>query len=159
MLMRALLQKRTAALRRSLTSGPFPASSSAPAPAPTPRGPGFIKGSVFGFLLGLTLAGGSAYVYLLDDYQRSSQSLLASVEDLQKSTNKLQSHTKKIEVVEKDLKVVAKRSATKDEVERLRNELLKVIDDVHLSHLELKTQVWDLSQDVKGLKSSPKSNK
>ncbi|KAI8834679.1 hypothetical protein BC829DRAFT_377306 [Chytridium lagenaria] len=153
MLGRALLP-RTPAMRRWLTSGPFPASSSAPAPPPTPRGPGFIKGSFFGFLLGVSLAGGAAYVYLLDDYQSSSQSLLASVEDLQKSTNKLQSHTKKIEVVEKDLKVVAKRSATKDELEKLRNELLKVIDDVHLSHLELKTTVWNLSQDVKEIKKS-----
>ncbi|KAJ3107649.1 hypothetical protein HDU97_003643 [Phlyctochytrium planicorne] len=151
-----ILRSRTSrilAASRTFTSGPFPASSSVTPPPPSPRGPGFIRGSVFGFLLGLTLSGGAAYVYLLDDYQNSSQSLLASVEDLQKSTNKLQSHTRKIETVEKDLKALKGKTSTKDELEKLRNELLKVIDDVHLSHLELKTSVWDLTQDVKDLKS------
>ncbi|KAJ3325268.1 cytochrome c oxidase subunit 1 [Blyttiomyces sp. JEL0837] len=141
-----------AAVRRyTSTSGPFPASSSGAAAPPRQRGPGFIRGGILGFLLGTTLAGGTAYVYLLDDYQASSQSLLSSVEDLQKTTHKLQSQTKKIESVEKDLKIVADRTATKGDLEKLRNELLSVIDSVNISHLELKTNVWDLGQDVKAL--------
>ncbi|KAJ3056687.1 hypothetical protein HK097_005088 [Rhizophlyctis rosea] len=116
------------------------------------KGPGFFRGGIIGFLLGITLAGGTAYVYLLDDYQQSSQSLLASVEDLQKSTNKLKDHTRKIEVLEKDQKSLVAKAATKEDLEQLRSELLKVIDDVNLSHLELKTQVWEVAQDVKGSK-------
>ncbi|KAJ3414394.1 hypothetical protein HDV05_006668 [Chytridiales sp. JEL 0842] len=140
-------------VRRFYTTGPFPAGSSAAANpgavAYKPKGPGFIRGSIIGFLLGVTVTGGTAYVYLLDDYQTASQSLLSSVEDLQKSTAQLSVNTKKIQVVEKDLKTVADRAATKLEMEALRNELLKAIDDVNVSHLELKTNVWDLSQDVR----------
>ncbi|KAJ3044462.1 hypothetical protein HDV00_001889 [Rhizophlyctis rosea] len=116
------------------------------------KGPGFFRGGITGFLIGITLAGGAAYVYLLDDYQQSSQTLLSSVEDLQKSTNKLKEHTKTIEVIEKNHKALVAKAATKEDLEQLRRELLKVIDDVNLSHLELKTQVWELAQDFKGSK-------
>ncbi|KAJ3097041.1 hypothetical protein HDU96_000558 [Phlyctochytrium bullatum] len=146
MLMRRVL------LRRPFSTGPFPASSSVAPPPPTPRGPGFIKGSLLGFLVGVSITGGAAYVYLLEDYHKASQSVLVGVEDLQKSTNKIQSNLKKIETVDKGLEALKKQAASKDELEKVRNELLKVIDEIHLSHLELKTQVFDLGQDLKDLK-------
>ncbi|KAJ3291475.1 hypothetical protein HK104_006090 [Borealophlyctis nickersoniae] len=116
------------------------------------RGPGFFRGGIVGFLLGISLAGATAYVYLLDEYQQSSHSLLSSVEDLQRSTNKLKEHTKSIEKVEKEVKSLEGKAATKEEVEALRRELLKAIDDVNVSHLELKTQVWEIGQDVNAAK-------
>jgi len=40
--------------------------------------------------VGLTIAGGAGYYYLLDEYHVASNLLLSSVEELQKSTNKVQ---------------------------------------------------------------------
>ncbi|KAI9199643.1 uncharacterized protein BJ171DRAFT_518126 [Polychytrium aggregatum] len=122
---------------------------SSAAPAPARREGGFVRGSIIGFLLGLTLAGSTAYVYLVDDYNKSSLSLLSSVEDLQKSTSKISGYSKKIEIVEGRLKEHVAQAATKSEVEALRNELLKLIDNANVAHLELKTEVWDLSKDIK----------
>ncbi|KAJ3091455.1 hypothetical protein HK102_000480 [Quaeritorhiza haematococci] len=124
----------------------------ASAASAAPRKSGPIRGGILGFLLGLSLSGGAAYVYLLDEYQQTSRALLSSVEDLQSNTNKLRIHTQKIEGIEKDLKGFASRAATKDEVERLRNELLKKDDDLNIAHLELKTQVWELGQELEMLK-------
>ena len=45
--------------------------------------------SLIGFLLGLTVAGGTGYYYLFDDYHAASNLLLSVVEELQKSTNKV----------------------------------------------------------------------
>jgi hypothetical protein len=52
--------------------------------------------SLIGFLVGLTIAGGAGYHYLLDEYNTASRLLLSSVEELQKSTNKVQRTTNKI---------------------------------------------------------------
>ncbi|KAI9017367.1 hypothetical protein BC832DRAFT_544356 [Gaertneriomyces semiglobifer] len=114
-----------------------------------PRSRGFLRGGLLGFLLGITLSGGSAYVYLLDEYQQSANAVLTSVEELQKSTAKLKDHTKKIETLERDLAAHAKRAASVADVEALRSELLKVIDDLNVQHLELKTQVWEIDHDLK----------
>ncbi|KAI9105691.1 hypothetical protein DFS34DRAFT_588992 [Phlyctochytrium arcticum] len=123
----------------------------APPPPPPPAG-GFVRGGIVGLLLGLTLAGGTAYVYLLDEYQQSSSALLISVEALQKSTEKVREYTKKIEQLERDFKTFAGKAVTKSELSGVRTELLKTIDDVNISHLELKTHVWEVEQDVKALK-------
>ncbi|KAJ8323654.1 hypothetical protein BDV3_001862 [Batrachochytrium dendrobatidis] len=104
---------------------------------------GYVRGGMFGFLLGVAVSSGVAYGYLLDDYQQSTTSLLAGVDNVQLSANKIKSQTSKIEVLEKELKSATKSYSTKKEFENLRNELLKAIDDVHVSHLELKTQVWE----------------
>ncbi|KAJ3271153.1 hypothetical protein HDV01_007011 [Terramyces sp. JEL0728] len=102
---------------------------------------GAFRGGVVGFLLGA-----AAYVYLLDEYQQSSLSLLSGVEDLQKTTTKLRDYTKKIDKVEENIKGFPATYASKKELEDLRNELLKAIDNVVVDGLETKTLVWELSQ-------------
>ncbi|TPX72185.1 hypothetical protein SpCBS45565_g00424 [Spizellomyces sp. 'palustris'] len=129
-----------------------PASTAFVTPAPeVPKrsGGGFFRGGIIGFLLGITLAGATSYVYLLDEYQQSSNALLSNVEDLAKSTAKLRDHTQKITTLEKDLNAFTQKAATKGDLQALRNELLKLIDEVNVSHLELKTHVWEIEQDVK----------
>lgn len=49
-----------------------------------------------------------------------------------------------MDLVESDLNQVKKNVVFKNELESLRNELLKVIDDVHVSHLELKAHVAEI---------------
>ncbi|KAJ3325705.1 hypothetical protein HDV06_003506 [Boothiomyces sp. JEL0866] len=107
---------------------------------------GAFRGGVVGFLLGISSAGAAAYVYLLDEYQQSSLSLLSGVEDLQKTTTKLRDYTKKIDKVEETIKGFPATYATKKDLEDLRNELLKAIDNVVVDGLETKTLVWELSQ-------------
>ncbi|KAI8817149.1 uncharacterized protein EV422DRAFT_542579 [Fimicolochytrium jonesii] len=121
-----------------------------PVPAVPPRrSGGFFRGGVIGFLTGLTLAGSTAYVFLLDEYEQASNALLSGVDNLQKTTAKLREHTAKIEVLEREFRGFVGRAATQKDLERVRAELLKVIDDVNVSHLELKTHVWEVEQDVK----------
>ncbi|KAJ3004296.1 hypothetical protein HKX48_001324 [Thoreauomyces humboldtii] len=128
------------------------------APPRKPRG-GFFRGGLLGFLVGISLAGSTAYVYLLDEYTQSSTALLASVEDLQRSTHKVRDYTQTIETVKKEQKEFAKRAATLADLEKLRNELLKAIDDVNLAHLEhvCKANEWEADQGkVKKAITAPK---
>jgi hypothetical protein len=83
--------------------------------------------SILGFLTGLTLAGTTAYVYLLDDYQQSSHYLLSGVERLEAKVGQVETHIRKMDAVERRLGDLRKQTASKNELEALRNELLKVI--------------------------------
>ena len=49
--------------------------------------------SLMGFLVGTTLTGLACYVFLLDEYQSSTNSLLSSVEDVQVSVAKVSPHS------------------------------------------------------------------
>ncbi|KAI8916609.1 hypothetical protein DFJ77DRAFT_439854 [Powellomyces hirtus] len=131
------------------TAGFETAKTTAAPPTPPPRKAGFFRGGLIGFLTGLTLAGTTAYVYLLDDYSASSAQLLTSVENLEKSTTAIAAHARKIDVLEKQLKEFMSRSPTKRDLENQRSELLKAIDSAATEHLELRTRVWELEQDLK----------
>ncbi|EXX51632.1 hypothetical protein RirG_260080 [Rhizophagus irregularis DAOM 197198w] len=76
-----------------------------------------------GGVLGLTIAGGAGYHYLLDEYNTASKLLLSSVEELQKSTNKVRDYTRKIERVELELKALQMSAATIDQIKELRGEV------------------------------------
>ena len=82
----------------------------------------------FGFSLAASLA---AY-NLLDEYRQASAALQASVAELQSSTEKVSAHVRRIEAVEKDLKALAQTSASKDELSRLRTEMKKIYDGLHV---------------------------
>ncbi|KAI0004620.1 hypothetical protein BJV74DRAFT_875804 [Russula compacta] len=131
---------------------------------PSPRKPvGGIRGSLIGFLFGFSLASSFAAYRLLDEYKQASATLQASVEELQKSTEKVSAHVRRIEAVEKDLKALSNSSASKDELSRLRAEVKKIYDGLHIEFLDLRTFVWGLQQDVhsiakgeaKGVKQPP----
>ncbi|KAJ3392547.1 hypothetical protein HDU92_008306 [Lobulomyces angularis] len=109
--------------------------------SPTSSG---MRGGIIGFLFGLTTAGATGYVYLIDEYQNASHALLLSVEDVAKSTNKLKQNTNKVDALEKDFKEFKSTAASQVELDSLKNEVLKLIDEINISHLNLKTDVWDL---------------
>jgi len=103
---------------------------------------------VIGFLLGFSLASSFAAYRLLDEYKLASATLQASVEELQTSTEKacwhiafnktsliglqVSAHVRRIEAVEKDLKALSNSSATKDDLSRLRAEVKKIYDGLHI---------------------------
>ncbi|OZJ04333.1 hypothetical protein BZG36_02376 [Bifiguratus adelaidae] len=114
-----------------------------------PRRPiGGFRGGLFGFILGVTLTGAVGYYYLLDEYHAASSLLLNSVEELQASTNRVRDYAKKIEGVEKQLQKLRDQTVTKDQLADLRTEAKKLYDSLNIEHLELKTHVWGLEQDV-----------
>ena len=103
---------------------------------------------MIGFLFGFSLASSFAAYRLLDEYKQASAALQASVEELQQSTEKVcqqlyfgpylscspqvTAHVRRIEAVEKDLKTLSNSSASKDELSRLRAEIKKIYDGLHI---------------------------
>ena len=103
---------------------------------------------MIGFLFGFSLASSFAAYRLLDEYKLASATLQASVEELQQSTEKacgfftfnqylltfpqVSAHVRRIEAVEKDLKALTNSSASKDDLSRLRAEVKKIYDGLHI---------------------------
>lgn len=107
---------------------------------------GAFRGGLVGFTIGLSTASALCYVYLLEEYNNSSNSLLTSIEDLQKTTLKLKDYTLKIDRVQEQLKEWELKIVTKDELKNSKLEVLKLIDDVVIEGLETKTALYELSQ-------------
>ncbi|KAG6811631.1 hypothetical protein H0H92_006500 [Tricholoma furcatifolium] len=93
---------------------------------------GGFRGGIVGFLFGFSLASSLAAYHLLDEYQRASAALQASVETLRESTEKVSAHVRRIEAVEKDLKALSQASASKEEVSKVRAETKKLFDGLHI---------------------------
>ncbi|KAI0087813.1 hypothetical protein BDY19DRAFT_892568 [Irpex rosettiformis] len=119
---------------------------------PPPKKPvGAFRGGLTGFLFGFSLASSYAAYHLLDEYQKASAALQASVEELQQSTQKVSAHIRRIEAVEKDLKALRDTSATKEEISRVRAEVKKLYDGLHVEFLDLRSHVWGIQQDIHSL--------
>ncbi|KAI0314023.1 hypothetical protein OF83DRAFT_483047 [Amylostereum chailletii] len=112
---------------------------------------GGIRGGVIGFLFGFSLASSFAAYRLLDEYKQASAALQSSVEELQQSTEKISAHVRRIEAVEKDLKVLSESSASKSDLSRIRSEVKKIYDGLHIEFLDLRSFVWGMQQDVHAL--------
>ncbi|KAJ1569412.1 hypothetical protein HK096_003193 [Nowakowskiella sp. JEL0078] len=111
---------------------------------PQPKKSRSISTGIIGFLLGVSLSTWAGYVYVQDILQQSSNSLLLSVEDLQKSTGKIKRELETIEKVDSKLSLLSEKAASKNDVEKLKNELLSLVDDIRTEHLKLKVQVEEL---------------
>ncbi|PPQ68330.1 hypothetical protein CVT24_004811 [Panaeolus cyanescens] len=109
---------------------------------------GGFRGGIVGFLVGFSLASSFAAYRLLEEYQQASAALQASVEELKLSTEKVSAHVRRIEAVEKDLKALSEGSASKDDISRIRGEVKKLYDGLHVEFLDLRTHVWGIQQDV-----------
>ncbi|KAF8158347.1 hypothetical protein B0H34DRAFT_797750 [Crassisporium funariophilum] len=109
---------------------------------------GGFRGGIVGFLFGFSLASSFAAYHLLEEYQQASAALQASVEELKVSTEKVSAHVRRIEAVEKDLKALADASASKDDVSKVRSEVKKLYDGLHVEFLDLRTHVWGIQQDL-----------
>ncbi|KAF8967137.1 hypothetical protein BDZ97DRAFT_1656923 [Flammula alnicola] len=109
---------------------------------------GGFRGGIVGFLFGFSLASSFAAYHLLEEYQKASAALQASVEELKISTEKVSAHVRRIEAVEKDLKALTDASASKDDISRVRTEVKKLYDGLHVEFLDLRTHVWGIQQDL-----------
>ncbi|KAJ6508879.1 hypothetical protein C8R45DRAFT_969144 [Mycena sanguinolenta] len=120
-------------------------------PATQTKPIGAFRGGIVGFLAGFSLAASIAAYNLLEEYQVASAALQASVEELKLSTEKISSHVRRIEAVEKDLKALGDASASKDDLSRLRAEVKKIYDGLHVEFLDLRSHVWGMQQDIHSL--------
>ena len=57
---------------------------------------------------------------------------------------KVATHIRRIEAVEADLKTLSASAATKEETSKVRAELKKAYDGLHLEFLDLKAHVWGI---------------
>ncbi|KAJ8653502.1 hypothetical protein O0I10_010830 [Lichtheimia ornata] len=117
---------------------------------------GAVRGGFVGFLLGVTVAGSVGYYYLLEEYNSASDSLLSSVQELQTSTEKVREYARKIEAVDKDVTKLKELAATTQQLNDLKAEFRKLYDTLNMEHLDLKSHVWGLEQD---LNKAPQSSK
>ncbi|KAH8824938.1 hypothetical protein DL96DRAFT_1557673 [Flagelloscypha sp. PMI_526] len=143
--------------RRQFTCSHIARDATVATPAPAKRPIGGIRGGIVGFLLGFSLAASFAAYNLLDEYQRASAALQSSVNELKESTNRVRisvsprvtDQVKRISVLEKDMKALEQASASKTEVSRIRAEIKKVIDGLHVELLDLRSQLWGVQQDIR----------
>jgi len=146
----------TTARTRFLSTSPILRDDAASSPnlgtVSTSKKPiGGFRGGIIGFLFGFSLASTYAAYHLLDEYKAASAALQASVEELQASTAKVTAHVRRIEAVEKDLKALSQNSASKDDLSRLRAEVKKLYDGLHIEFLDLRSHVWGMQQDIHAL--------
>jgi hypothetical protein len=121
-------------------------------PAVTQKRPvGGFRGGIVGFLFGFSLASSFAAYQLLDEYKQASAALQASVEELQLTTEKVSAHVRRIEAVERNLKALADTSASKDDISKVRSEVKKLYDGLHVEFLDLRSHVWGIQQDLHAL--------
>ncbi|KAJ7601132.1 hypothetical protein C8J56DRAFT_1000075 [Mycena floridula] len=121
------------------------------APPVQKRPIGGVRGGIFGFLFGFSLASSYAAYHLLEEYKLASAALQASVEELKISTEKVSAHVRRIESVEKDLKALGLASASKEDISRVRAEMKKLYDGLHVEFLDLRAHVWGMQQDLHSL--------
>ncbi|KAK4540860.1 hypothetical protein LTR36_008802 [Oleoguttula mirabilis] len=101
---------RTFTLARSAASLPKPTISQeaqrsfqtsrrllAEAVVTTRRPVGAFRGTLFGFLLGSTLAGGGLYYYVIDEYKVSNELLTEDIYALQAAVQRIEGYVKTLE--------------------------------------------------------------
>jgi len=114
-----------------------------------PRRPvGGFRGGILGFLLGFSAASSFSIYYLQQENKVASGLLLASVDELQRGTGQITSHLDRLQTVEKDLGAVKSSVAGREDVTKVRNEMKKVYDGLHLELLDLRAHVWGVEQDL-----------
>ncbi|KAF8743920.1 hypothetical protein AX14_013977 [Amanita brunnescens Koide BX004] len=123
------------------------ASSSAGTIVPT-KPIGGVRGGIIGFLLGFSIASSFAAYHLLEEYRQASAALQTSVDELKLSTERVSEHVRRIEAAEKDLKALRDSSVPKDDLSRLRTEVKKLYDGLHIELLDLRAHVWGMQQDL-----------
>ncbi|WVW84295.1 hypothetical protein I302_106326 [Kwoniella bestiolae CBS 10118] len=103
---------------------------------------------ILGFFLGFSISSALSIYYLQQENKIASGLLLASVEELQQGTGKISSHLDRLQVVEKEIAALKSAGAVKDDVTKVRGEMKKVYDGLHLELLDLRAHVWGVEQDL-----------
>ncbi|ADV23551.1 hypothetical protein I315_02672 [Cryptococcus gattii Ru294] len=103
-----------------------------------------VKRPFFGFAFASSL---SIY-YLQQETKLATGLLTASIEELQQGTGKITSHLDRLQTVEKELAALKASNALKEDVTKVRGEMKKVYDGLHLELLDLRAHVWGVEQDL-----------
>ncbi|KXX74261.1 hypothetical protein MMYC01_208774 [Madurella mycetomatis] len=103
------LRTGTAPLRTFTTSAArLDAVAAGAAPLPARKPVGALRGGLFGFFLGSTLAGGTIYYYAIQDYKASNELLTEDIYALQNAVERLSKYVgtleEKMEVLERKRK-------------------------------------------------------
>ncbi|SPQ18714.1 d85af470-7588-469a-a851-ef29e9c6b5be [Thermothielavioides terrestris] len=88
---------RTAPIGRSFSTSPARLDAAAAAPLPARRPIGALRGGLFGFFLGSTLAGGAVYYYAIQEYKASNELLTEDIYALQNAVDRLSTYLATLE--------------------------------------------------------------
>ncbi|WVQ81835.1 hypothetical protein IAT38_003962 [Cryptococcus sp. DSM 104549] len=115
-------------------------------PVPVKRPVGGFR--ILGFFFGFSAASALSIYYLQEETKLATGLLTASIEELQQGTGKITSHLDRLQTVEKELAALKANSSAKEDVTKVRGEMKKVYDGLHLELLDLRAHVWGVEQDL-----------
>ncbi|OZJ04430.1 hypothetical protein BZG36_02906 [Bifiguratus adelaidae] len=116
---------------------------------------------LWGFLFGITVAGGTGVYYVLHQHSRASQSLLTTVDDVQGEANKVRcytlfnrfedenlvrNYTRKIERLERDVDTLKQKMATQEQIAELKVEIEQYFASLLAEQKELHQLVKSLNK-------------
>ncbi|KAI9639078.1 uncharacterized protein MKK02DRAFT_39355 [Dioszegia hungarica] len=121
--------------------------------APARRSGGLRTGTdmssrLMGFLLGFASASSIGLYYFQGVTETASSQLLESVEKLQRGAGKISSHLERLQAVEKEMASLKAGMAARDDVGKVRGEMRKLHEGLHLEMLDLRAHVWGVEQDL-----------
>ncbi|ORZ31613.1 hypothetical protein BCR44DRAFT_60742 [Catenaria anguillulae PL171] len=147
---RSLSTETTSSSTTTAAAAAAPESSFRAPPLPPPKKPvGAVRGGIMGMLFGFVVAGATGYYFLLDDYSVYSNALLTNVEELGSSVESIRSRLAKIDSIESAVKSLKSTAIHHDDLDKAKRDLYKSLDAMTVEHLELKTRVWALEQELK----------
>ncbi|RXK38269.1 hypothetical protein M231_04442 [Tremella mesenterica] len=117
-------------------------------PAPVRRPVGGFRGGILGFFFGFSAATSLGLYYLQQENKVATGLLMASVDELQQGASKITSHLDRLQTVEKEIASLKTSTAVKDDVSKVREEMKKVYDGLHIELLDLRAHVWGVEQDL-----------
>ncbi|OXG76816.1 hypothetical protein C348_04796 [Cryptococcus neoformans Gb118] len=115
---------------------------------PVKRRVGGFRGGILGFFFGFAFASSLSIYYLQQETKLATGLLTASIEELQQGTGNITSHLDRLQTVEKELATLKANNALKEDVTKVRGEMKKVYDGLHLELLDLRAHVWGVEQDL-----------
>ncbi|KAG5519522.1 hypothetical protein PMAC_001676 [Pneumocystis sp. 'macacae'] len=101
-----------------------------------------------GFFIGTSFATAAGYYFLVNEYQHASNTLLLSIEELQRTTDSVIESVKQIEEMEKNIKRLQNNAVTKNDIQNVRTDTKKMFESLNLAHLEVNERLSELEIDV-----------
>ncbi|KAG4304223.1 hypothetical protein PORY_002404 [Pneumocystis oryctolagi] len=106
------------------------------------------RGGFLGFFIGTSFVTALGYYFLINEYQYASNTLLLSIEELQRTTESAIQRVKQIEEIQKNMKKLQDNAVMKSDIEDVREETKKMFESLNLAHLEANERFSELEMDV-----------
>ncbi|ODO11121.1 hypothetical protein I350_01723 [Cryptococcus amylolentus CBS 6273] len=100
---------------------------------------------------GFSFASALSIYYLQEETKVATGLLTSSIEQLQQGTGKITTHLDRLQTVEKELAALRANASVKEDVTKVRGEMKKVYDGLHLELLDLRAHVWGVEQDLQNV--------